>query len=61
MKTGVANLPLHAGKDGHPYPVNREVYDQSIEFLRETLNAAKIEPSDKQKAFRRLASFASEK
>lgn len=48
----------HGGKDGHPYPVNREVYDQSIEFLKETLNSAKVELSEKQKAFRRLAVFA---
>ncbi len=48
----------HGGKDGHPYPVNREVYDQSIEFLRETLNTTKLELSEKQKAFRRLATFA---
>jgi hypothetical protein len=48
----------HGGKDGHPYPVNREAYDQSIAFLKETLNVAKIEMSEKQKAFRRLAHFA---
>ena len=48
----------HGGKDGHPYPVNREVFDQSIEFLKETLNASKVELTEKQKAFRRLATFA---
>ena len=31
--TGIANLPLHGGKDGYPYPVDRETYDKSIEFL----------------------------
>jgi len=25
----------HGGKDGHPYPVNRVVYDQSVEWLRD--------------------------
>ena len=47
----------HGGKDGHPYPVARDVYDQSIEFLKEILNKSKIEPSDKQRAFRQLAAF----
>jgi len=23
----------HGGKDGYPYPVDRETYDKSIEFL----------------------------
>src|SRR5918996_557442 len=27
----------HGGKDGHPYRVNRTVYDQSIEILRHSL------------------------
>ncbi len=47
----------HGGKDGHPYPVNREVYDQSIHFLRETVNSAKIGASQKKEAFRRLSDF----
>jgi uncharacterized protein len=45
----------HGGKDGHPYPVNREVYDQSIEILRKILARAKIERSDKENALRRLS------
>jgi len=48
----------HGGKDGHPYPVNREVYDLSVEFLKNTINSARIELSDKRHAFRRLAAFA---
>ncbi len=45
----------HGGKDGHPYPVNWEVYDQSIEILRKTLARAKIERSEKENALRRLS------
>lgn len=45
----------HGGKDGHPYPVNREVYDQSIEILRKLLARAKIERSEKENALRRLS------
>ena len=44
----------HGGKDGHPYPVNRNVYDESIEVLRRTVERARIEKSDKDNALRRL-------
>lgn len=45
----------HGGKDGHPYPVNREVYDQSIDWLREAVNKARIGHAERLKALRRLA------
>jgi len=47
----------HGGKDGHPYPVDRENYQNSIEVLRGALKAAKIGQSDKLKAFKRLSSL----
>jgi len=50
----------HGGKDGHPYPVNREVYDSSITFLKDVVNAAKIGEPEKQKSFKRLAAFFDE-
>jgi len=50
----------HGGKDGHPYPVNREVYDGSIAFLKEVVNAAKIGESEKKRSFERLAEFSDE-
>ena len=49
----------HGGKDGHPYPVNRETYDQSINFLRETVAKAKIGELDRVKVLQRLAAFES--
>ena len=36
----------HGGKDGHPYPVNRDVYDHSVEWLREAVSKAKIGRSE---------------
>jgi len=30
MKRGTAHLPLHGGKDGHPFPVDRATYDGTI-------------------------------
>ena len=47
----------HGGKDGHPYPVDRELYDRSIEFLKEIVNAAKIGDYEKRRAFSRLTAF----
>lgn len=44
----------HGGKDGHPYPVNRQVYDESIDFLRRRLERAKIDQTEKARALKRL-------
>lgn len=50
----------HGGKDGHPYPVNRNVYDNSIMFLRNALKKMKIDNSEKNNALKRLYKFYSE-
>ena len=47
----------HGGKDGHPYPVNREVYDHSVDWLRHAVNNARIGHSDRLKALQRLADW----
>src|SRR5687767_243279 len=47
----------HGGKDGHPYPVNREVYDHSVDWLRHAVNKARIGHSDRLKALQRLADW----
>src|SRR5215212_3740129 len=47
----------HGGKDGHPYPVNRAVYDHSIEWLRDAVHKAKLGRTDKLHALRRLAEW----
>lgn len=44
----------HGGKDGHPYPVDRQNYDQTIEYLETALKRAKIGANDKLKALNRL-------
>jgi hypothetical protein len=49
----------HGGKDGHPYPVNRAVYDESVDWLREAVNKARMGHSDRLKALRRLAEWES--
>ncbi len=45
----------HGGKDGIPYPVNRPVYDRSIEVLRKAVRDAKIGQTDRMKAMKTLA------
>lgn len=47
----------HGGKDGHPYAVNRQLYDANIERLRAAIHAAKIGHTDKVEALRGLAAF----
>jgi hypothetical protein len=51
----------HGGKDGHPYPVDCKLYDDSVEFLRRTVERARIEKHEKENALKRLQRlFASE-
>jgi hypothetical protein len=47
----------HGGKDGHPHPVPLKTYDESLNFLRSSLDAAKVGDSDKLEGFRRLERF----
>ncbi|MBI4286917.1 MAG: DUF763 domain-containing protein [Chloroflexi bacterium] len=44
----------HGGKDGHPYPVNRRTYDETIAFLETALRRAGLGQQDKVEALRRL-------
>ena len=44
----------HGGKDGHPHPVPLKTYDESLNFLRKSLDAAKVGHTDKVEGFRRL-------
>jgi len=45
----------HGGKDGHPYPVQREVYDVTIETLKRAIEKAKIGNREKVEAIKRLS------
>lgn len=47
----------HGGKDGHPYPVNRRTYDETINFLETALRRAGVGEKDKIEALRRLRKF----
>lgn len=44
----------HGGKDGHPYPVNKKGYEDSIRFLHKAIKNAKVGKTDKIKALKNL-------
>lgn len=48
----------HGGKDGTPFPVDRETYDRTIEVLGNALNRAAVDRTEKVAAFRRLGALA---
>jgi uncharacterized protein len=45
------------GKDRHPFPVPLKTYDESIGFLRTSLDAARVGDREKLDGFRRLETF----
>jgi len=47
----------HGGKDGHPFPVPLKTYDESIDVLRRSLEAAKIGDTEKMHGMKRLDGF----
>lgn len=49
----------HGGKDGTPFPVDRETYDSSIRTLHEAIESARLEKREKYEAFKRLGRLCS--
>ncbi len=47
----------HGGKDGHPFPVPLQTYDESISVLRRALHQARLQHTDKVDGFGRLDRF----
>jgi hypothetical protein len=50
----------HGGKDGYPYPVDKNTYDASIEILKNAVEDAKLEKKEKGRAIKRLKEFLQE-
>lgn len=48
----------HGGKDGHPYPVRRPLYDRSLATLQEAVERARVGDREKMEALRRLSRLA---
>jgi hypothetical protein len=44
----------HGGKDGHPFPVPRRIYDETIRVMKDAVARAKLGQSDRLFAIRRL-------
>ncbi|MGC8898041.1 MAG: DUF763 domain-containing protein [Bacteroidota bacterium] len=49
----------HGGKDGHPYPVDRAIYDRTIDVMKQAVEKAKIGRKEKLEALHQLALFFS--
>jgi hypothetical protein len=47
----------HGGKDGHPFPVPLRTYDESIDVLRRSLDAARVGDGEKLDGMKRLDRF----
>ncbi|HPR66306.1 MAG TPA: DUF763 domain-containing protein [Methanothrix sp.] len=47
----------HGGKDGYPYPVDRETFDHSITTLKEAVENAKLDKREKYDAIKRLKRY----
>lgn len=47
----------HGGKDGFPYPVDRQNYDRSISVMKSAVEKAKMGEREKVEAVKRLARF----
>jgi hypothetical protein len=45
------------GKDGHPFPVPLKTYDEAIDMLRRSLDAARVGDTDKIDGMKRLEKF----
>ena len=45
----------HGGKDGHPFPVKKYIYDHTIEVLKEAVSKAKIGEYEKLQSLKRLS------
>ena len=48
----------HGGKDRHPFPVPLKTYDESLNFLRISLDRAKVGDKDRLDGLRRLERFS---
>ena len=48
----------HGGKDGTPFPVDRQTYDRTIDVLHRAMSRAQLDRSEKVDALKRLGRFA---
>jgi hypothetical protein len=51
----------HGGKDGFPYPVDVDTYDKTVHVLREAVNKANLDRSERVAALKRLVEYGKQK
>ena len=51
----------HGGKDGFPFPVDRDTYDKTVDVLRAAVTKAGIDRSERVAALKRLVRFGEER
>ena len=51
----------HGGKDGFPFPVDRDTYDKTVEALRNAVTKSGIDRSERVAALKRLVKFGEER
>jgi len=51
----------HGGKDGFPFPVDTETYDKTVHVLRQAVNKANIDRSERVAALKRLVEYGKQK
>ncbi|MEW6161972.1 MAG: DUF763 domain-containing protein [Nitrospirota bacterium] len=47
----------HGGKDGTPFPVDRNTYDKTIEIMKNAIQSARIDNTDKIETIKRLNKY----
>ncbi len=47
----------HGGKDGTPFPVDRETYDRTIEIIKRAVEAARVGNRERLEALRRMTNY----
>ena len=50
----------HGGKDGIPFPVDRETYDKTIDILGRAVDKSSVDYSERRRALKRLATFTAD-
>jgi uncharacterized protein len=51
----------HGGKDGFPFPVDRDTYDKTVDVLRNAVTKSGIDRSERVAALKRLVKFGEER
>jgi hypothetical protein len=51
----------HGGKDGYPYPVDRDTFDRTVAVLRNAVTRAGVDRSERVAALKRLVAYGAER